>query len=233
MMQAFLTELYANASGPLISALLLGLLTAIAPCPMTINITAIGYIGRDLSHRRQIFLNGIFFALGTVFSYSTLALVLYFGADQFRISSLFQQYSEKIIGPLLFVIGFLMLGIVNVNFPGFTRLTNKFRAQQHFRRWDAFLLGGILALAFCPYSGILYFGMLVPLTISASATWLPFVFSIAAALPIVIFAWMLAFTVSGVGKMYNQLKAFESWFSKIVAVLFIAIGIYYIFTTWF
>ncbi len=232
-MQAFLTELYANTSGPLISALLLGLLTAIAPCPMTINITAIGYIGRDVSRRRQILFNGIFFALGTMFSYSTLAIVLYLGADQFRISSLFQQYSEMIIGPLLLAIGVLMLGFVNINFPAFSRLTEKFRSRQYFRKWDAFLLGGILALAFCPYSGILFFGMLVPLTISAAAPWLPLVFSFAAAIPIVFFAWLLAFTVSGVGKMYNQLKSFEFWFSKIVAVLFIAIGTYYIFMAWF
>jgi hypothetical protein len=126
-----------------------------------------------------------------------------------------------------------MLGIVNVNFPAFDRIMEKFRTRQHFRKWDAFLLGGILALAFCPYSGILYFGMLVPLTISASAPWLPFVFSFAAAIPIVIFAWLLAFTISGIGKMYNQLKAFEFWFSKIVALMFIVIGIYYIFITWF
>lgn len=231
-MQAFLTELYANATGPVISALLLGLLTAIAPCPMTINITAIGYIGRDISDRRRIFLNGIFYALGTVFSYSILAMVLYFGADQFRISSLFQQYSEKIIGPLLLVIGVLMLGVVNINFPALHRLTEKFRSRSHFRKWDAFLLGGILALAFCPYSGILYFGMLVPLTVSASAPWLPLVFSMAAAVPVVIFAWLLAFTISGVGKMYNKLKTFEFWFSKMVAMLFIGIGIYYIITTW-
>lgn len=232
-MQAFLTDLYSNATGPAISALLLGLLTAIAPCPMTINITAIGYIGQDISSGKRIFLNGIFYALGTVFSYSILAMVLYFGADQFRISSIFQQYSEKIIGPLLLVIGILMLGVVNINFPAFNRLTEKFRSRQYFRKWDAFLLGGILALAFCPYSGILYFGMLVPLTISANAPWLPLVFSIAAALPVVIFAWMLAFAVSGVGKMYNQLKLFEFWFSKLVATLFIGIGIYYIFTTLF
>lgn len=232
-MQAFLSELYANASGPLISAILLGLLTAIAPCPMTINITAVGYIGRDFSDRRRLFLNGIFYAMGTIFAYSALAMILYFGADKFRISSLFQQYSEKIIGPLLLVIGVLMLGIVKIKFPAFNRLTEKFRTRQHFRKWDAFLLGGILALAFCPYSGILYFGILIPLTISASAPWLPVFYSGAAAIPVIIFAWLLAFTVSGIGKMYNKLKAIEFWFSKSVALLFIGIGVYYIFTIWF
>jgi hypothetical protein len=83
-MQAFLTELYANAQGPLISALLLGLLTAIAPCPMTINITAMGYIGKDLGHRKRVFANGIFYALGTMAAYSGLAMILYVGAGPWQ-----------------------------------------------------------------------------------------------------------------------------------------------------
>ena len=91
-MQAFLTELYASAPGPLISAILLGLLIAVAPCPMTINITAMGYISKDITRTRKIFSNGAFYALGTITAYTGLALVLYLGADQFRISSIFQQY---------------------------------------------------------------------------------------------------------------------------------------------
>ena len=231
-MQAFLTELYAHASGPFFSAMLLGLLTAMAPCPMTINITAIGFIGRKISDRRKIFLNGIFYTLGTVISYTVLALVLYFGADRFRISSVFQQYSEMIIGPLLFVVGILMLGVININFPLFHRLTGRFQSRVHFRHWDAFLLGITLALAFCPFIGVFYFGRLVPLAVSASAPWVPPVFSFTAALPVVLFAWLLAFTVSGVGKLYHRLKKFEYWFSKLVAIIFIGIGIYYILVTW-
>ena len=225
-MQGFLTELYANASGPVISALLLGLLMAIAPCPMTINVTAIGYIGKDLTQPRKIFINGLFYTLGTITSYTGLALVLYFGADQFRVSSIFQQYSEYIIGPLLLLIGVYMLGLFRIDFPGFSRLTNRFQNRKSFRAWDSFLIGLVFALAFCPYSGVLYFGMLMPLVLTTSSPWLPLVFSLAAGLPVVIFAWLLAFTVSGVGKLFNRLKSFEFWFRKVVAVLFIGIGIY-------
>ncbi len=232
MIKEFFTELYAGSSGPLVSAILLGILTAIAPCPMTINITAIGYIGRRLSDRKQVFLNGIWYALGTILSYSGLAMILYLGADQFKISGLFQQYSELIIGPLLFVIGFLMLGIVDLNFPVFEKWTHKFQSKKRFRRWDAFFLGMILALAFCPYSGVLYFGMLIPLTVTTTGPHLPVVFSFAAAVPVVLFAWLLAFSVSGVGRLYNRVKAFEYWFSKLVALLFIGIGIYYIVQLW-
>jgi len=229
-MQEFLTGLYANSTGPVISALLLGLLTAIAPCPMTINITAIGYIGRDISHRERIFSNGIFYALGTIFSYTALALVLYFGADQFKVSQFFHQYSENIIGPLLLVVGVYMIGIFRIDFPAWNRITRRFEERKSFRAWDSFLLGVILALAFCPYSGVLYFGMLIPLVITASSPWLSLIFSLSAGLPIILFAWLLAFTVSGIGKAFNSLKSFEYWFRKIVAALFIGIGMYYVVT---
>jgi cytochrome c-type biogenesis protein len=227
-MQAHLTDLYANASGPLISALLLGLLIAIAPCPMTLNITAMGFIGKNVSDRRRVFLNGIFYALGTMVSYTGLALILYFGADQFRISSFFQRYSEIIVGPLLLLIGVYMTGLLPFDFPVLTRVTKRFEHRTLFRSWDSFLLGVVLALAFCPYSGVLYFGMLIPLVITTSSPLLSLAFSVAAGIPVVLFAWLLAFTVSGIGKAFNRLKSFEFWFKKVVAVVFICIGVYYI-----
>lgn len=231
-MEALLSDLYANSTTPIISAILLGLLMAIAPCPLTINITAIGFIGKDLSIRKRIFYNGLFYALGTIFSYFTLSIILYIGADQLKISTFFQQYSEKILGPLLVVIGILMLGIVNINFPAFNRLTERFQHRKKYTYWDAFVLGLILALAFCPYSGVLFFGMLIPLTISASSPALALIFSLATAIPVVLFAWLLAFTLSGVGKVYGKLKLVERIFRKIIALLFLCIGIYYIFVAW-
>jgi len=227
-MQAFLTELYANASVPLLSALLLGLLIAIAPCPMTLNITAMGFIGKDISNRRRVFSNGIFYALGTMVAYTGLALILFFSADQFRISSFFQRYSEMIVGPLLFLIGISMTGLIRLDFPAFTRFTKRFEKRTSFRAWDSFLLGMVLALAFCPYSGVLYFGMLIPLVITSSSPLLGLVFSLAAGIPVVLFAWLLAFTVSGIGTAFNRLKSFEFWFRKIIAAVFIAVGAYYI-----
>lgn len=232
MIQSYLNELYASSTGPLISAILLGLMMAIAPCPMTINITAIGYIGKDLSDRRKVFSNGIFYTLGTIFSYSGLAIILYLGADQFRISRFFQQYTEFIIGPLLLVIGILITGLIHLDFPAFSRLTEKLQNRKAFRAWDSFLLGMILALAFCPYSGVLYFGMLIPLIITASSFWLSLVFSVSSGVPVIIFAWLLAFTVSGIGRLFKRLKSFEFWFRKAVAAVFIGVGIYYIIKVW-
>jgi len=232
MIQSYLNELYASSTGPLVSAILLGLMMAIAPCPMTINITAIGYIGKDLSDRRRVFSNGIFYTLGTIISYTGLAIILYLGADQFRISRFFQQYTEFITGPLLLIIGILLTGLIRIDFPAFSRLTEKLQSRRSFRAWDSFLLGMMLALAFCPYSGVLYFGMLIPLIITTSSYWLSLVFSVSSGVPVIIFAWLLAFTVSGIGRLFKRLKSFEFWFRKAVAAAFIGVGIYYIIKVW-
>jgi len=231
-MEEFLNNLYSNSSLPFFSALVLGLLTAISPCPMATNITAIGYIGKDLANRNRIFYNGLMYTLGRTVSYTVLALILFFGADQLRISGVFQRYGEKIIGPLLIIIGVFMLGIIRLNFPAFNKLSERFQNRSRFNYWDVFLLGVIFALAFCPYSGVLYFGMLIPLTISTSGLHLPVVFAIATGIPVILFAWVIAYAISGMGNLYKRIKSFEFWFRKVVAVLFIGIGVYYVIAVW-
>lgn len=232
-MEELLNNLYANSSAPVVSALALGLLTAISPCPMATNITAIGYIGKDIGNRNRVFYNGLIYTLGRTVAYTLLAFILYLGADQLKISGLFQLYGEKIIGPLMLLIGIFMLGILKLNFPAFSRITEGLRKRNKFSYWDVFLLGAVFALAFCPYSGVLYFGMLIPLTVSTSGLHLPIVFAVATGMPVIIFAWLIAFSLTGVGNLYKRIKTFEFWFRKVVAVLFIGIGIYYIATVWF
>jgi len=231
-MEEFLNNLYANTSLPIVSALALGLLTAISPCPMATNITAIGFIGKDIENKNRIFYNGLVYTLGRTISYTVLALIIFFGADQFQVSGLFQKYGEKIIGPVMLIIGIFMLGLLKINFPAFNRLAERFQNRSRFTYWNVFLLGVVFALAFCPYSGVLYFGMLIPLMITSSGLHLPVVFAIATGIPVVIFAWVIAYTISGIGNMYKSIKAFEYWFRKVVAVVFMGIGIYYIIAVW-
>lgn len=214
---------------PWLTALLLGLMTAISPCPLATNITAIGFISKDIENRNRVFFNGLFYTLGRAITYTVLALIIFLGVDQLKFSGFLQRYGEKFIGPLLLFIGLLMLDIVKIKFPGFSRLTSGMQNKQRWRYSDAVLLGLVFALAFCPYSGVLYFGMLVPMTVtSASGLYLPPVFAIATGIPVIIIAWLLAYTVSGVGNIYNKMRTFELWLRRIIAVLFIAVGIYYI-----
>jgi threonine/homoserine/homoserine lactone efflux protein len=122
-----------------------------------------------------------------------------------------------------------MLDVIRINFPGLGKLTEKLEAQSKSGFWGVLLLGIVFALAFCPYSGVLYFGMLIPMTISsASGLYLPIIFAIATGIPVIIFAWILAFSVGKVGTVYNKVKTFEIWFRRVIAILFIGVGIYYV-----
>lgn len=225
----FLTNLFENSTFPLLSALVLGLMTAISPCPLATNITAVGFISKDIQNRNKVFINGLIYTLGRSLSYTMLAVVLVYSADQFRISGFLQMYGEKIIGPLLILIGLFMLDFIRVNFPGLSFITDRFNRKGISGYWDVLLLGIVFALAFCPYSGVLYFGMLIPMTISSSeGILLPLVFAVATGIPVIIFAWLIAYTISGVGSFYNRMKTFEIWFRRVIAVVFIGIGIYYV-----
>ena len=225
----FLTNLLENSTMPWLTALILGLMTAISPCPLATNITAVGFISRDIENRNRVFINGLLYTLGRAVTYTSIALIIFLGADQLKFSGFFQRYGEKVIGPLLIIIGLFMVDIIKIRFPGFNRLTSLVQDKKRWGYLDVFLLGLLFALAFCPYSGVLYFGMLVPLTItSASGLYLPIVFAIATGIPVVVIAWLIAYAISGVGGFYNRLKVFEIWFRRLIAVLFIAVGIYYI-----
>ncbi len=213
---------------PWLSALVLGLMTAISPCPLATNITAVGFISKDIENRNRVFVNGLLYTLGRAISYTAIALIIFLGADQFKFSGFFQRYGEKIIGPLLILIGLFMLDLIKINFPGVSALTSKMETKTKWGYFDAILLGMIFALAFCPYSGVLYFGMLVPLTVaSASGLYLPIVFCIGNRNSGHYFCMGYCFFTGSLGNFYNKLKSFELWFRRVIAILFIAIGFYY------
>ncbi|MFC2100511.1 aromatic aminobenezylarsenical efflux permease ArsG family transporter [Bacteroidota bacterium] len=225
----FFHQILSNTNWPVFSAFILGIMTAISPCPLATNITAIAFIGRDIQNKKMIFINGLIYTLGRAISYTSLGMLFYFGASQFKIGGFFQSNGEKFLGPLLVIIGILMFDFIKIRFPGFSKLTRNYEEKGITSFWSALLLGILFALAFCPYSGVLYFGMLIPMTVaSAKGLILPVVFAIATGLPVIIIAWLLAFTVSEVGSFYNNIRIFEKWFRKVVAIVFIAAGLYYI-----
>jgi cytochrome c-type biogenesis protein len=224
-----LQSILENSQYSFITAIVLGLMTAISPCPLATNISAIGFISRDIENRKRVFINGLVYTLGRAVSYTAIAIILYFGANKMNVSLLFQGWGEKLLGPMLIVIGLFMLNVIKLKLPGVSALTDKIGENSKGSYWSTLLLGMVFALAFCPYSGVLYFAMLIPITVaSASGLYLPVLFAIATGLPVILFAWLLAYAVGNVSRMYNSIKTFELWFRRLVAVLFIAVGIYYI-----
>jgi cytochrome c biogenesis protein CcdA len=159
-----------------------------------------------------------------------IGLVLYFGASKFHVARLFQQNGEKYLGPLLIVIGLIMLNVIRLNFLGKSnfqeKLSERFKGQG---LWGSFLLGLVFALAFCPYSGALYFGMLIPMTISsASGLYLPIVFAIGTGLPVILFTYLLTFAAHRVSGVFNQITKVEKVMRYVAGGVFVLAGVYYV-----
>ncbi len=224
----FFENLLSNVEMPLFSAFLLGIMTAISPCPLATNITAIGFISQNIENRKKVFYSGLIYTAGRAITYVLIGLLFYFGASKFYVQGFVQQWGEKLLGPMLIIIGIFMLDFIKLNFTFFNKFSEKFEEKSKKSYLGVLLLGIIFALAFCPYSGVLYFGMLIPMTVSsASGLYLPLIFAVATGIPVIIFAWIIAFAVGNLGKMYDKIKTFEKYFRRVVAVLFIVVGIYY------
>ncbi len=229
-MEEFLNSFLENNNIPILTALVLGLLTAISPCPLATNITATAYISKNISNKKMVFLSGLIYSLGRAFSYTTIGLILFFGASQFKISRFFNQNGEKYLGPLLIIIGLVMLNVIRLNFLGKTSITEKLTEKFEGKGLlGSFLIGVVFALAFCPYSGALYFGMLIPLTISsADGLYLPIVFALGTGLPVILFTYLLAFAAGSVGVFYNRIAKIEKVIRYAAGVIFVLTGIYYV-----
>lgn len=233
----WLQNLLDNSSTPVLTAFLLGLLTAISPCPLATNIAAVGFIGRNIENRKRVFINGLLYTLGRVLSYTLLGVVLIMilreGSSMFGIQKAIGTWGELLIGPMLLIIGMFMLFGDKLNLPKFGFNGN---AEGLARKGGAgaLLIGVLFALAFCPTSGVFYFGMLIPMSATATAGYLlPAVFAIATAIPVLIVAWILAFSVQQMSNFYGRIKTVQKWLNLIVGILFIVIGIYYCFVMFF
>ncbi len=229
-----LTQWLDNTQLPLLSALLLGLMTAISPCPLATNITAVGFISKDIKSRRKVFYNGLIYTLGRSVTYIGIGLVIITGVEQMQLAAGLSVYGEKLIGPLLLIIGIFMLGVIKISLPGIGSFSEKIENSHRNSFPGVLMLGIVFALAFCPYSGVLYFGALIPMSIgSGQGIPMLFLFALATGLPVIILSWILAFAVNKMSLFYNRMKSFERWFRKMIALVFILVGIYYIIVVYY
>lgn len=226
-----LQQLLDSSTAPVITAFLLGLLTAISPCPLATNIAAVGFIGKDLGSKWGALRKGLLYTLGRILGYSILGIALIVilrqGAGIFGVQKFFARYGEMFIGPIMLIVGLFMLFGSRLNLPKFGfRSDGEDLAKKG--GWGALLLGVLFSLAFCPMSGVLYFGGLIPLSVASSGGYfLPVAFAIATALPVLIVAVIIAFSVESIGRFYGKMQTLQRWMNWIVGGLFVIIGIYY------
>lgn len=226
----YLSNLAHTSEIALLSAFLLGLITAISPCPLATNITTTAYISKNIQEPKKVFWSGLIYTLGRATSYSILGLILFFGASKFQIAKLFSQYGERLLGPILVIVGLIMLNVIKLNFLGKSNFQENFSEKFKEKGYlGSYLLGVIFALAFCPYSGALFFGVLIPMTIvDASGLYLPMVFAIGTGLPVIFFAYILAFSIGKMSSYFNKVQRFEKVMRYVIGSVFVLVGLYYI-----
>lgn len=222
---------------PVFTAFLLGLAVAFHPCPLAANIAAMGYIAKDLGRKRDVLACGLLYALGRMVAYSTLgvALIAAFrgGVGTFSdttalnaLSDWFARWGEAVLSPVLIIIGlyFLLSRFIHQH----EHCPDIASGKRHFNgAWGGFLLGVLLALMFCPESAIVYFGMLLPMSINVSVGYiLPFIFALATAIPTVLMAWGIAYGVAGSAAIRQKMLAAQRWINAIVGVIFICAGVF-------
>ena len=224
---------------PLIASFFLGLMTAISPCPLATNITAIAYISKRIDSSRHTLLTGCIYTLGRMAAYIAVATVIvFFGMNIQAVALGLQRYGELLLGPFLVLCGIYLLDIFHVDqvpggdwFSGFTSGISTRLADRGYL--GAFLLGVIFAMSFCPFSAVLFFAMLIPLAIGAGdPVIIPAVFALATGLPVIIISYLL---VRGVGKcsgIIQKIGTVELWIRRGVAAVFIGVGVYSIFTVY-
>ena len=211
------------------SALWLGVLTSISPCPLASNIAAISFISRKVGSTRQVMLSGLLYTLGRTAAYLVLGVVIMAGLmASGDIARFLQRYLNQILGPALILVGMLLLGLLNVtaslNLAGGTL---EQRVSKGGSGWS-FLLGIVFALSFCPVSAGLFFGGLIPLSVTGESRFvLPTVYGVGTALPVIVFAFLIAFASQHVGRAFNRLSQVERVVRIVTGVVFLVAGVYY------
>lgn len=215
---------------PFLTAFLVGILTSISPCPLATNITAIAFISKEIKTPRHTLLNGLYYTLGRGISYTALAILMYFGLSSFQISSVFQGWGDKVLGPILIVIGLVMLDVIKLNLKTQNEKVEQLKIWLSTKGYlGALLLGMLFALAFCPYSGVLFFGVLTPLVLNSSeGILLAPLFALGTGLPVIVFSFIIAFSMQKMSQAFAIVSKVEKVTRIIVASTFLLVGTYYL-----
>ena len=211
------------------SAFWLGILTSISPCPLATNIAAISFVGRSVGSPLMVFLAGSLYTAGRALTYGLLGVILVNSIlSAPAMSHLLQKYMNLALGPLLILVGMVLLEMITFNLGGGgigDKLRNRLEKMGFL---GAGILGIVFALSFCPTSAALFFGSLIPLALKLeSGMTLPTIYGMGTGLPVLLFAVLIAIGAKKVAKAYNSIVAFEQWARKTTGGIFIIVGIYY------
>lgn len=210
------------------TALWTGILTSASPCPLATNIAALTYISpHSAGGRLAVLAHGGLYALGRALAYILIGFLLvksFLSAPSF--SFFMQKYGNQALSPILVLAGMYMLGMFGRGFEGFNVLDlSKFKAGRG--AGSSLLMGFAFALAFCPVSAALYFGVVIPLAAGHSAPFsLPLLYGLGTALTVIGLAVVLDLGLKKISAVTGLAAAFERYAKPATAWVFIACGAY-------
>ena len=212
------------------SALWLGILTSISPCPLATNVAAISFLAKKVTHPFFVLISGIAYTAGRMVTYAMLGFILINSMLNIpQVAQFLQRYMVKALGPILIVTGLILLDVIKINLPGLSLSQKQHNKLTEAGVPGAFLLGAVFALAFCPVSAALFFGSLIPLAFSHKlGVVLPFIYGIGTGLPVLVFAVAIAAGVTSLSHWFNKLTKLEYYMRKATGIIFILVGIYYL-----
>ena len=212
------------------SALWLGILTSIRPCPIATNIAAVSFLSKKISHPRCVLWASLAYTIGRMATYAVLGFFIITSLVSVPIVANFlQKYMNKILGPILVIVGLFLLGIIKINFSGFCLSHKKQSELAESGIAGSFILGAVFALSFCPIAAALFFGSLIPLALNSShGIILPFIYGIGTGIPVVVFALGIALGVKSFSHWFHKVARFELYTRKTTGIIFILVGLYFI-----
>ena len=211
------------------SALWLGILTSISPCPLATNIAAISFVGRKVDKPGYVLCTGILYTIGRSITYIVLGIILVSSILSMPIvSHWLQKYMQKLLGPILILVAMLLLDMLRFTGKGSNLGQWCQQRAEKFGLCGALFLGIVFALSFCPVSGALFFGSLIPLSVKhSSSVVLPLLFGVGTALPVFAFGLVISFGAGAMAKAFHKVSQFELWARRITGAVFLVIGIYF------
>ena len=213
---------------PPYAAFSLGLVTAISPCPLATNIAAVAFVSRRYTAMGWVVADTVAYTLGRALTYTVLALLIQvLSVKVAHLANPMMTVAEWALGPILVLVGLILMNVIPLTF-GSGGLQERFvRASGKLPLLSSLLLGVGFALAFCPLSGALYFGGLIPLTLkSPSGFFLGLIYGIGTALPVLGVGLLLAFSLKTAERLISGLQKLDRWIRPTVGFVFIAIGLY-------
>ena len=211
------------------SALWLGILTSISPCPLATNIAAISFVGRKVDKPGYALCAGILYTIGRTITYIVLGVILVSSMLSMPVvSHWLQKYMHKLLGPILILVAMLLLDMLRFTNKGSNLGQWCQQRAEKFGLGGALFLGFIFALSFCPVSAALFFGSLIPLSVKhSSGIVLPLIYGIGTALPVFVFGLLISFSAGAMAKAFHKVSQFELWARRITGGVFLIIGIYF------